>query len=85
MEAISEVHNLVFNSELCADLHNRVLDSGWKVVIEETGWEHYIGDQSDSESEKEDVGKKDRDPQLAKEPGKMLTPRRCQFLEGDQA
>lgn len=47
------------NWQLCAELHNRILEIGWEVVSEETGWEpdadswweHYFGAEGESDSD----------------------------------
>jgi hypothetical protein len=48
-----------FSWELCADLHNRIIDAGWSVLLEETDyepstdswWEDHFGTASDDGSE----------------------------------
>jgi hypothetical protein len=70
---MADVQSPVFNWELCADLHNRILDIGWAAVCEETGcddedswWEHYFREESDEESEEDcDDEKKKQLPQAA--------------------
>jgi hypothetical protein len=79
-----------FDWELCADLHNHILDIGWAVVSEETGWEqdpnswweHYFGSEDDdSDKEADDAEKEEKDPRLAAELERRLHPDVIRFLK----
>jgi hypothetical protein len=95
MAAANQPQPPVFRWELCADLHGRILDVGWKVVTDETGWEpdmsswwdHYFsgenGNDSDgvAEHEKGTPEMESDNIQLAAELQRRLHPDVVRFLK----
>jgi hypothetical protein len=89
-----QLEQALFNWELCADLHNRILEIGWEVLTDETGWEqdmdswweYYFGREDDednddeAEVEKDDPEKDEKDPRLTEELQQRLHPDIVKFL-----